>query len=782
MGDSVQVACVIPDAADAAFQVQCLKRSAYAAVLRALCAQSNLLSWAKQGCLLELRNELKILESEHRECLGKARSNKQISSLSAGLHSKGNTCNTEVMKDTPDLACVLPDPGDTVFQVHCLERAAYASVLRAFSAVTNRLSGLQVKLLIRLRNELRISHIEHKELLVEVSSNENIKSLRKFSLANLSVLTKADPSFDAHAVVHDKIGSTGQVSTSSTSCLSLAQRSPISEHSMSTTRDIVVSDSSNGAKEGLYFEPHAVVSAKRLKSVNGHAQAYLKCAPSDQLPVAVSAVMSKDRTDDTLDSETISYEVKSGCSSSPIFQEKHSESNAGQVPSCVDHSRQESGKRKAEVPGMRGSSLGVMNLNCGIKSKRHRNKDSDLEHGSEIVNLFLTANLLHKVEMLLREDPDQANLEKAKSILKVQEKDLLDALVKLSEVSYDAANFSANGQPDNVNTHDDGKGEEEVLPKPMKSSDETPPGTSKLGGGGAGSHAKDQGVAATALSSSSATPTTGGTVSSSSIVRPLLLAPPPLPPLVPASPSSAPAAFPAPSKKGSTRTVTMTTVEQRWRMWEFAHRVGWSIHKAGADAVAAVCAEAGVSRRAVRKWMNSNRHLSKTPPPSSPPLQSRTQVTAEQRERMREFAYRIGWSIQKASAGAVDAFCAEFCISRYALKSWMAKYRHLAKIPPPSSLPSPPLPSHQQDHPPAAVTPPQGPVAAEQGASPEPEAAAPADDGGEEDKSEEASEVLQDDGGEEDESEEASEVTKLGRGHRSRVPNRRYGGLWNAMW
>jgi len=34
-----------------------------------------------------------------------------------------------------------------------------------------------------------------------------------------------------------------------------------------------------------------VVSAKRLKTVNGHALAYLKCGPSSQVPVAVSAVM-----------------------------------------------------------------------------------------------------------------------------------------------------------------------------------------------------------------------------------------------------------------------------------------------------------------------------------------------------------------------------------------------------------------------------------------------------------------------------------------------------------
>ncbi|KAJ1295477.1 hypothetical protein BS78_01G227500 [Paspalum vaginatum] len=449
MGDSVQVACVIPDAADTEFQIHCLKRSAYAAVLRAFCAQSDLLSRAKEGCLAALRNELGILEIEHKECLGKARSNKQINSLRAGLHSNGSICSTELRKDTPGLACALPDSVDTVLQIHCLEQSAYSSVLRAFCAVTNRLSRLQVILLTRLRNELRISHVEHTEAFVKINSNENIKTLRKYSLANLSVLTKTNPEYDAHAVLHDKIGSPGQ--------------SPIPEHSMSSTRDIVISDSSNGAKEGPNFEPHAVVSAKRLKSVDGHALAYLKCAPSDLLPVVASMVMVKDHTDVTLERETLSYEMNSGCSASPIVQENHSQLNAGQVSSCVDHARKESGKRKTEVPGMRVSpSLGVMDINCGIKCQRSksRNKGSDLEHGSEVISLRLTANLLRKVERLLRENQDAANLEKAKSIIKAQEKDLLGALFKLSGVSYDVTNFSANGQPGNINTHDDDKGDE----------------------------------------------------------------------------------------------------------------------------------------------------------------------------------------------------------------------------------------------------------------------------------------------------------------------------------
>ncbi|WVZ59069.1 hypothetical protein U9M48_009270 [Paspalum notatum var. saurae] len=725
MGDSVQVACVIPDAADTEFQIRCLKRSAYAAVLRAFCAQSYLLSRAKEACLLALRNELEILEIEHRECLGKARSNKQINSLSAVLHSNGSICSTELRKDTPGLACALPDTGDTVLQIHCLEQSAYASVLRAFCAVTNCLSWLQVMLLTRLRNELRISHVEHTEALVKINSNENIKTLRKYSLANLSVITKINPEFDAHDVLHDKIGSPAQVSTSSTSCLSLAHQSPKPEHSMSSTRDIVISDSSNGAKEGPTFEPHAVVSAKRLKSVNGHALAYLKCAPSDLLPVAASMVMVKDRTDVTLESETLSYEMNSGCSSSPIVQENHSQLNAGQVSSCVDHARKESEKRKTEVPGMRVSpSLGVMDMdiNCGIKCQRSksRNKGSDLEHGSEVISIHLTANLLHKVERLLRGNQDAASLDKAKSMLKVrfllnsaQEKDLLGALFKLSGVSYAVTSFSANDQPASINTHDDDKGDEAMLPKPVSSSDETLPGATRPGDGGAASQFNIQDVATTALSPSAATPT-GGTASSSPVM-PLLLDPPLLMqtrPHVPASPSSAPAALTGSSPDPST-----------------AHPPHAQLMGVG----------------------------SASAPPAPTKKRPCTKFTAEQKERMREFANSTGWSISKADAHAVDAFCAQVGVPRVVLMRWMNRNMGAPKMATPS-MPSPPLPSHhQQDSPPAAT--PQGSLTTEENKSPEPDDVAALADGGKEDKNE-ASEV----------------VIPQGMGRRAWKPNRRYGG------
>jgi ZF-HD class homeobox domain-containing protein len=217
---------------------------------------------------------------------------------------------------------------------------------------------------------------------------------------------------------------------------------------------------------------------------------------------------------------------------------------------------------------------------------------------------------------------------------------------------------------------------------------------------------------------------------------------------------------PSPSKTRPIITRTKITAEQRWRMWEFAHRFGWSIQKVRADAVDALCDQVGLPKRVLSNWMVNNRHLAEVPPPSSPPPRSKTKITAEQRWRMWEFAHRFGWSIQKARADAVDALCAQVGLPKRVLSNWMVNNRHLAKVPPPS-LPSPPPPSHHkvQDHPPAA-TPPQGSVT-EQGKPPEPEAAAhaPADDGA----------------GKQDEDEEASEAaTQRGRGHRARQPSKRY--------
>ncbi|XBJ09543.1 hypothetical protein VPH35_014599 [Triticum aestivum] len=429
--DSVVIACVVPDAGDTAFQIHCLRPSAYAAVLRAFYAQSDLLSRAKQECLAGLRNELKISDTEHREYVVKASTNKHIKSLSAWY--KGNIGNAEVAKESLDLKCVIRDAGDALFQIHCLERSAYASVLRAFYAQSDLLSW--ARLLTNLRNELRLSYMEHREVIARVSSNEYIKSLRKFSLVNYSGLMKRTPAFDLHAVVPDKIDKTGQSFTS------LVPQSSTPAHMMSPARNICILGISYSTTKGSCFDPDATVPAKKLKSGSGSALAYFKCPPcAEPLPEAVSSVRAESPKYDLLDSSKESpCAMKAGCAVSPMFQEKHNESNAGDVPWCVHKYMEVSRKRGSEVsPVSRSKSLSVITDSAG-----------NTDHGSDIIKILLTCGLVNKVEELFKVKPDPASLQTAKLILKDQEIHLLDALAKLSEASFASK----------VNQHDVVKGD-----------------------------------------------------------------------------------------------------------------------------------------------------------------------------------------------------------------------------------------------------------------------------------------------------------------------------------
>ncbi|CAD6249789.1 unnamed protein product [Miscanthus lutarioriparius] len=175
-------------------------------------------------------------------------------------------------------------------------------------------------------------------------------------------------------------------------------------------------------------------------------------------------------------------------------------------------------------------------------------------------------------------------------------------------------------------------------------------------------------AAAVAVLPSPVTPT-----ANSSRVMPLLLAPPHMhtrPPHVPASPVSAPAAL------------TESSSEELRGPAPAHPSAPTPTHPPHAQVAVAGSASA---------------------PPAPSQKRFRTKFTAEQKDRMREFAHRVGWRIHKPDSDAVDAFCAQVGVSRRVLKVWMHNNKHLAKIPPspPSShQPPPPLPHHHEHHPP----------------------------------------------------------------------------------
>ncbi|PSR99839.1 Zinc-finger homeodomain protein [Actinidia chinensis var. chinensis] len=54
----------------------------------------------------------------------------------------------------------------------------------------------------------------------------------------------------------------------------------------------------------------------------------------------------------------------------------------------------------------------------------------------------------------------------------------------------------------------------------------------------------------------------------------------------------------------------------------------------------------------------------------------RTKFTQDQKDKMLEFAERLGWRIQKQDEAAVEQFCAETGVKRNVLKVWMHNNKH----------------------------------------------------------------------------------------------------------
>lgn len=73
------------------------------------------------------------------------------------------------------------------------------------------------------------------------------------------------------------------------------------------------------------------------------------------------------------------------------------------------------------------------------------------------------------------------------------------------------------------------------------------------------------------------------------------------------------------------------------------------------------------------------RRGSETPPRRQDGLirkRCRTKFTAEQKEKMRIFAEKLGWRIQKHDCEALDRFCVQIGVKRHVLKVWMHNHKN----------------------------------------------------------------------------------------------------------
>ncbi|WOL03114.1 hypothetical protein Cni_G11834 [Canna indica] len=95
------------------------------------------------------------------------------------------------------------DPRDMEFQIHRIEMEAYGAVLRAFNAQSDVLSWGKEGLISELRKELRVSDVEHREILGKINSDDSIKSIRQAPYFRNNAeehLAKMKPPFGANCM------------------------------------------------------------------------------------------------------------------------------------------------------------------------------------------------------------------------------------------------------------------------------------------------------------------------------------------------------------------------------------------------------------------------------------------------------------------------------------------------------------------------------------------------------------------------------------------------------
>ncbi|KAF2608979.1 hypothetical protein F2Q68_00046476 [Brassica cretica] len=64
----------------------------------------------------------------------------------------------------------------------------------------------------------------------------------------------------------------------------------------------------------------------------------------------------------------------------------------------------------------------------------------------------------------------------------------------------------------------------------------------------------------------------------------------------------------------------------------------------------------------------------------------RTKFTTEQKERMMEFAEKLGWRMNKQDEEELKRFCGEIGVKRQVFKVWMHNNKNNARKPPPSTV------------------------------------------------------------------------------------------------
>lgn len=249
------------------------------------------------------------------------------------------------------------------YQIHCMEVEAYGAVLKAFIAQSDVLSWGKEGLISELRKELRVSDVEHREILGKVNSDSSVRAIREFRLA-------AD------------------------------------------NQQALLPNMSNVS--GIPSNPILNVPQKKQKITNistPSSQIYL--SRSQPSPAVVPPSAANLYTEDQWGNNNA------------VFPSQPNSGNPSRSASLIRQTSSTGKGRGLASVQMQNESYGQL-----------RNGTSN--SGADTIEIMATDELIDEIQRVCGvQSPDPAQLERAKQILKEQERALIDALNKLSDVADD---------------------------------------------------------------------------------------------------------------------------------------------------------------------------------------------------------------------------------------------------------------------------------------------------------------------------------------------------------
>ncbi|KAK8963164.1 hypothetical protein KSP40_PGU014889 [Platanthera guangdongensis] len=359
---------------------------------------------------------------------------------------------------------------DMESQIHQLEQEAYSSVLRAFKAQSDLLTWEKETVITELRTELKVSDIEHRELLSMVNTDDLIRRIREWRQAG-----GRQPALMNHAQpVPDSLPSpsvSGSRKRKTTSqplpSLSLTVPSPaMHSQTVGVSMQPAISSVKHGASATKGKKPKTIPSSG--PSGRGHlsnrvvpgviaANEVVETAAYD--PLIGRKIMTRWPEDNSFYEAVITdYDQQKGIHTLVYDINTNNETwewvNLKEI--SPEDIRWEGADPAFPNRGVRGAAgRGIKKAsgrNSGVPSGLGRGRGGPLKHqskkdlrisqngigkrGSDDIEILNTDSLLKEVERIFSAShPDPVEVEKAKKLLKEHEQALIDAISRLADAS-----------------------------------------------------------------------------------------------------------------------------------------------------------------------------------------------------------------------------------------------------------------------------------------------------------------------------------------------------------